>query len=128
MNSSKELTRGKSLLRVEAEDLCGVPAAPRRSRAGVPFEGRHRPGHQRLLQSRFTLLKRSLAVTTLGKQRSKDERAKRRREDAGLGTQDPLRHRESSVPEITDAKGCRPNDCKGHDKRGCCRENGPTTG
>src|SRR5262249_12519792 len=51
----EKIARGKGLRRIEPENLRGVDAALRRTRADVPYERRDRPCRERLLQAGFAL-------------------------------------------------------------------------
>src|SRR6266849_6552536 len=72
MNAREELGGGESMLWIKAEDLRSIRAALRQAAAGIPLEGRHRPGRQRFLQPRLALLEHGLMVTPLSEQRRKN--------------------------------------------------------
>src|SRR5215471_14978381 len=61
----EKIDRGKGLPRIEPEDLRGVGAALRRTRADVPYERRDRPCRERLLQAGFALREGSFVLPPL---------------------------------------------------------------
>ena len=72
MNPGQELCGGEILLWAKAQDLRSVLATLRQAVARIPLERRHRPGRQRFLQPRLTLLEYGLMLTPLGKYRRKN--------------------------------------------------------
>ena len=116
MHPREKVARGKGLPRVEPQDLRGVGAALRRTRADVPYERRDRPCRQRLLQAGFALRERGFVLPPLGEQRGENVCAERDSQDAGASGKHAVRHRETRIAEATDSDRRRPDDCEGDDE------------
>src|SRR5262249_482053 len=119
MDSFKEFGCGKTFLWIEAKDLRSVVAALRGVSLGIPFESHYPARSQRLLKSRLALKESGLVMTPLSEKRSKNERAERDGQDAGLGAHDALIDRDTRVAEITDAESGHPNQCKSNNECSC---------
>src|SRR5262245_57474666 len=113
MDARKKLACGKGFLWIEPEDLRSIVTPLGNIGKGIPFEGHHSSGGQRLLQSRLPLEKSSLVMTALREKRSENERAERDGQDAGLRPQNALFDGEKRIAEISDAKGRHPDQSEG---------------
>ena len=120
MHPREKVARGKGLPRVEPQDLNGVGAALRRTRAHLPCERRDRPCRQRLLQAGLALLKRGFVLPPFGEQCGENVCTERDSQDAGASGKHAVCHRETRIAEATDSDRRRPDDCEGDDE-GCRR-------
>ena len=77
MHPRQKAFRAKGLPRVESQDLRGVGAALRRTRASIPYERRDRSCRQSLLQARFALRDRGFVLPPLCEERGENICAER---------------------------------------------------